>query len=301
MRRIILLLISIVISASAFSQDVVKLGNELLNSTDMEDARFILVNNGMTIETSDKIFIDHNKQIIASNGSNVVCSVAAEKQNNHVTSVTFICKGMIDGLEENLFKLEYKAVSNTENGEYCSGNKNCKISHQTLNGIEVMQIDFSINRTQNPSFQTITSFGEKVLQLDRVGAVSALKEYGFKGVRTDKFKVENLKNELCDVVSGGTMADPYSCQVYFRKDETTPALIWIYKTYSNDETFLNEWKGSATEGYLEFSSDPLENTITLIRIVEEGKDYFVAKVKILTTPHGTLTYTEMCRQTSVDK
>lgn len=122
MKRIILLLISI-ISAAAFSQDVVKLGNELLDATDMEDARFILVNNDMTIETSDKIFIDLNKQIIASNGSNIICIVTTGKQDNHVASVTFISESMIDGLEDNLSNLGYKAVSNTEDGEYCSGNK----------------------------------------------------------------------------------------------------------------------------------------------------------------------------------
>lgn len=148
MRRFILLLISIIISVSAFSQDVVKLGNELLDVTDMDDAKFILVNNGMTIETSDKIFIDPNKQIIASNGSNVVCIVAAEKHSNHVASVTFISESMIDGLEENLSKLGYKAVSDTGNGEYCNGNKSCKISYQTLNGVEVIQIEFFIKRSQ---------------------------------------------------------------------------------------------------------------------------------------------------------
>lgn len=142
MKRIILLLISIIISAAAFSQDVVKLGNELLDATDMEDARFILVNNDMTIETSDKIFIDLNKQIIASNGSNIICIVTTGKQDNHVASVTFISESMIDGLEDNLSNLGYKAVSNTEDGEYCSGNKSCKISHQTLNGVEVIQIEF---------------------------------------------------------------------------------------------------------------------------------------------------------------
>lgn len=148
MKRIILLLISIIISAAAFSQDVVKLGNELLDATDMEDARFILVNNDMTIETSDKIFIDLNKQIIASNGSNIICIVTTGKQDNHVASVTFISESMIDGLEDNLSNLGYKAVSNTEDGEYCSGNKSCKISHQTLNGVEVIQIEFSVNYNQ---------------------------------------------------------------------------------------------------------------------------------------------------------
>lgn len=148
MKRIILLLISIIISAAAFSQDVVKLGNELLDATDMEDARFILVNNDMTIETSDKIFIDLNKQIIASNGSNIICIVMTGKQDNHVASVTFISESMIDGLEDNLSNLGYKAVSNTEDGEYCSGNKSCKISHQTLNGIEVIQIEFFIKQSK---------------------------------------------------------------------------------------------------------------------------------------------------------
>lgn len=148
MKRIILLLISIIISAAAFSQDVVKLGNELLDATDMEDARFILVNNDMTIETSDKIFIDLNKQIIASNGSNIICIVMTGKQDNHVASVTFISESMIDGLEDNLSNLGYKAVSNTEDGEYCSGNKSCKISHQTLNGVEVIQIEFFIKQSK---------------------------------------------------------------------------------------------------------------------------------------------------------
>lgn len=148
MRRFILLLISIIISVSAFSQDVVKLGNELLDVTDMDDAKFILVNNGMTIETSDKIFIDLNKQIIASNGSNIICIVMTGKQDNHVASVTFISESMIDGLEDNLSNLGYKAVSNTEDGEYCSGNKSCKISHQTLNRVEVIQIEFSVNYNQ---------------------------------------------------------------------------------------------------------------------------------------------------------
>lgn len=148
MKRFILLLISIIIGVAAFSQDVVKLGNELLDATDMEDARFILVNNDMTIETSDKIFIDPNKQIIASSGSNIICIVAAGKQNNHVTSVAFICESMIDGLEDNLKNSGYEAVSNTEDGEYCSGNKGCKISYQTLNGVEVIQIEFSINHNQ---------------------------------------------------------------------------------------------------------------------------------------------------------
>lgn len=148
MKRFILLLINIIISVAAFSQDVVKLGNELLDATDMEDARFILVNNDMTIETSDKIFIDPNKQIIVSNGSNVVCIVAAEKQSNHVTSVIFISERLIDGLEDDLSKLGYKAASDAKNGEYYSGDKSCKISHQTLNGVEVMQIEFFIKHSQ---------------------------------------------------------------------------------------------------------------------------------------------------------
>ena len=146
MKRTVLLLISIIIGVAAFSQDVVKLGNELLDVTDMEDARFILVNNGMTIETPDKIFIDPNKQIIASNGSNIVCIVTADRQDNHVASVTFISESLIDGLEDKLNILGYKAVSDTGNGEYCNGNKSCKISHQTLNGVEVIQIEFFIKR-----------------------------------------------------------------------------------------------------------------------------------------------------------
>lgn len=148
MKRIVLFLFSTIVSVIAISQDIVKLGDSLLNVDDMEDARFIFVNNGMSIETFDKIFVNPNKQIIASNGSNIVCIANADKNDNRVASVTFICESMIDGLEDNLSILGYKAVSNTEGGENCSGNKSCKISHQTLNGVKAIQIEFSIKQSQ---------------------------------------------------------------------------------------------------------------------------------------------------------
>lgn len=160
MRKVLLLLISVFIGASVFSQDVVKLGDKLLTSDNMEKAKTILTNGGMVIEPVEELFgIDPDTRITASNGTTpkvpIMCTIYAEsKQDRRISLIQFVYNGNAANLEPQLRKLgytfldkgEYKRDSFTFSGSrYQKGNKFCLVSYPT-NGGKGALLDFMHNR-----------------------------------------------------------------------------------------------------------------------------------------------------------
>ena len=160
MKRVLLFLVGVFISAIAFSQDVVQLGDKLLTSDNMEKARSILTNGGMVIEPVEELFgIDPDTRITASNGTNpkipIMCTVYAEsKQDSRISLIQFVYNGDATNLETQLRKLgytflnkgKYKDGGFTFSGSrYQKGNKYCLVSYPT-NGGKGALLDFMHNR-----------------------------------------------------------------------------------------------------------------------------------------------------------
>ena len=160
MKRVLLLLVGAFISAVAFSQDVVKLGDRLLTCDNMEKARSILTNGGMVIEPIEELFgVDPDTRITASNGTNpkipIMCTVYAEsKQDRRISLIHFVYNGNAANLEPQLRKLgytflnkgEYKDGGFTFSGSaYQKGNKRCLVSYPT-DGSKGALLEFMPNR-----------------------------------------------------------------------------------------------------------------------------------------------------------
>lgn len=175
MRKIFLLLASTFFCTLAFSQDIVKLGNELLDAKNMTDAKFILVNNGMVMETLNGMIPDG--RIIASNGSSIVCVVMPNNENKSmVASVLFISEENLEEHENNLRNSGYAFLEDgtyDSNGEarfykiYQNDHKSCRISYPT-NSDKTTRFEFTINRTVDASLPNIVALGDWLLTIDDI-------------------------------------------------------------------------------------------------------------------------------------
>ena len=111
-------------SIVAFSQNVVKLGDDLLTANSMEKSPKILSDGGMIIEPiEDMLGIDPNLRITASNGVEpqvpIMCTVEAmSKADKRISIITFIYNGNAEKLETNLRNLGYKFLDNGQYREY---------------------------------------------------------------------------------------------------------------------------------------------------------------------------------------
>lgn len=130
----------------AFSQNVIKLGDELLTANNMEKTPRILEKGGMVIEQVEALFgIDPDLRITASNGNKpqfpIMCTVEAmSKTDRRIFLITFVYNGNAEGLETNLRDLGYKFLDNGQYSEYIytfrysryqKGDKYCRISYPT--------------------------------------------------------------------------------------------------------------------------------------------------------------------------
>ena len=131
-------------SIAVFSQNVVKLGDDLLTANSMEKSPKILSDGGMIIEPiEDMLGIDPNLRITASNGVEpqvpIMCTVEAmSKADKRISIITFIYNGNAEKLETNLRNLGYKFLDNGQYREYIltfrysryqKGKKYCRISY----------------------------------------------------------------------------------------------------------------------------------------------------------------------------
>lgn len=147
-------------SIVTFSQNVIKLGDELLTANSMEKAPKILSNGGMIIEPAEEILgIDPDLRITASNGVEpqipIMCTVTAmSKADRRISIITFIYKGNAGKLEINLRNLGYKFLDKGQYREYIHtfrysryqrGNKYCRISYPT-NGEKGALIEFVLQQ-----------------------------------------------------------------------------------------------------------------------------------------------------------
>ena len=144
----------------AFSQNVVKLGDELLTVNSMEKSPKILTNGGMVIEPIEEMLgIDPDLRITASNGVEpqvpIMCTVEAmSKVDRRISIITFIYNGNARKLETNLRNLGYKFLDNGQYREYIhtfrysryqKGNKYCRISYPA-NGEKGAKLEFVLQQ-----------------------------------------------------------------------------------------------------------------------------------------------------------
>ena len=138
----------------------------------MTDAKFILVNNGMVMETLNGMIPDG--RIIASNGSSIVCVVMPNNENKSmVASVLFISEENLEEHENNLRNSGYAFLEDgtyDSNGEarfykiYQNDHKSCRISYPT-NSDKTTRFEFTINRTVDASLPNIVALGDWLLTI----------------------------------------------------------------------------------------------------------------------------------------
>lgn len=160
MKKVFVVLSFFCMSIVVFSQDVVKLGDELLSVNNMEKSPKILSNGGMIIEPIEEMLgIDPNLRITASNGVEpqvpIMCTVEAmSKVDRRISIITFIYNGNANRLETNLRKIGYKFLENGQYREYIyvcrysryqKGNKYCRISYPT-NGEKGAKLEFVLKQ-----------------------------------------------------------------------------------------------------------------------------------------------------------
>lgn len=97
MKRVFLFLVCVFFCFTAFSQNVIRVGNDLATTDNMEKSKTILTNGGFVIEPIEELFgIDPDLRITASNGQNasapILCTIEAmSKQDRRIFLITFIC------------------------------------------------------------------------------------------------------------------------------------------------------------------------------------------------------------------
>ena len=143
-----------------FSQNVVKLGDELLTANSMEKSPKILSNGGMVIEPVEPLLgIDPDLRITASNGVDpqipIMCTVEAmSKTDRRISIVTFVYNGNSSKLEANLRNIGYKFLDSGQYQEYIhtfrfsryqKGNRYCRISYPA-NGYKGAQLEFVLQQ-----------------------------------------------------------------------------------------------------------------------------------------------------------
>lgn len=153
---VVLCLILCMGTLSAFSQNVILLGDKLLTANNMERVSRIISNGGMTIEPVEELLgINPDLRITATNGSKaqipIICTVhAVSKRDRHIKLVSFVYQGDYRKLNPKLSNLGYKFVDEFEADRYgatmhckryMKGNKICVISYPT-SGDKVSSIDF---------------------------------------------------------------------------------------------------------------------------------------------------------------
>lgn len=124
MKKFYLILISIIISTAAvYTQNTVRLGDELLATDNFDKSLHILTAGGMVIEPIEDMFgMVSDNCITVSNGwdaaAPIFCKVEALNDNgndNRIRIVTFIHYNGCSGLEEELTELGYQLF---EEGSY---------------------------------------------------------------------------------------------------------------------------------------------------------------------------------------
>lgn len=147
-------------SIAVFSQNVVKLGDDLLTANSMEKSPKILSDGGMIIEPVEVLLgIDPELKIIASNGIEpqvpIMCTVEAmSKADKRISIITFVYNGNAEKLETNLRNLGYKFLDNGQYREYIhtfrysryqKGKKYCRISYPA-NGEKGAKLEFVLQQ-----------------------------------------------------------------------------------------------------------------------------------------------------------
>lgn len=100
MKRVFLFLVCVFSCFTAFSQNVIRVGNDLATANNMEKSKTILINGGFVIEPIEELFgIDPDLRITASNGADasapILCTIEAmSKQDRRISLITFICKSV---------------------------------------------------------------------------------------------------------------------------------------------------------------------------------------------------------------
>ena len=97
MKRVFLFLVCVFSCFTAFSQNVIRVGNDLATTDNMEKSKTILTSSGFVIEPIEELFgIDPDLRITASNGLNastpILCTIEAMgKQDRRIFLIRFVC------------------------------------------------------------------------------------------------------------------------------------------------------------------------------------------------------------------
>lgn len=152
MKRVFLFLVCVFSCFTAFSQNVIRVGNDLATTDNMEKSKTILTNGGFVIEPIEELFgIDPDLRITASNGADasapILCTIEAmSKQDRRIFLITFICNKVNHSrIRNSLQDASYTLIDNGtyEDGPYIfpysrykKGNVFCRVSWVD-NGVKI--------------------------------------------------------------------------------------------------------------------------------------------------------------------
>lgn len=236
MKKTFLFLTSLLISTLAFPQDIVRLGNNLLDAKNMTDAKFILVNNGMAMETLNGMVPDG--RIIASNGSSIVCVVMPDNENKSmVTSILFISEENLEEHENNLQDSGYAFLEDgtyNSNGEtrsykqYQNDHKSCRVSYPT-NSDKTTRLEFTIDRTVDASLPDIVALGDWLLTIDDISKSESI--LANNGMILEPIELLGVDPDLRILATNGADAKtPTMCtvQAISKQDKRISIVSFVY-------------------------------------------------------------------------
>ena len=144
MKRVFLFLVCVFSCFTAFSQNVIRVGDDLAIANNMEKSRAILTNGGFVIEPIEALFrVDPDLRITASNGADaptpILCTInAMSKLDRRILLITFICNKVNHSrIRNSLQDASYTLIDNGtyEDGPYIfpysrykKGNVVCRVS-----------------------------------------------------------------------------------------------------------------------------------------------------------------------------
>ena len=202
----------------------------------MTDAKFILVNNGMAMETLNGMVPDG--RIIASNGSSIVCVVMPDNENKSmVTSILFISEENLEEHENNLQDSGYAFLEDgtyNSNGEtrsykqYQNDHKSCRVSYPT-NSDKTTRLEFTIDRTVDASLPDIVALGDWLLTIDDISKSESI--LANNGMILEPIELLGVDPDLRILATNGADAKtPTMCtvQAISKQDKRISIVSFVY-------------------------------------------------------------------------